>query len=111
MIFARGGQITVDSLPAEIRDAVGTLNEQVPLTKGRLAERKGKANGKILDLERNFLLNLIEKSGGNISEAARDRNLVENPVGRKITQSDTEKIFSQRDPFGRVPQRSGAATL
>lgn len=85
MIFARGRQITIDSLPAEIRDAVGPLNEQTPLTKEDLQKEKVRRTEKVLlDLERNFLLNLIEKSQGNISEAARtsgyDRRQIQNLV-------------------------------
>ena len=85
MIFARGGQITIDSLPAEIRDSVGPLTEHVPATKEELQKEKLRSTEKVLmDLERQFLLNLIEKSGGNISEAARtsgyDRRQIQNLV-------------------------------
>ena len=70
MIIARNGRITVDSLPAEIRDAVEPPTD--PLTKEDLQKEKVRRTEKVsLDLERNFLLNLIEKSGANISEAAR----------------------------------------
>ncbi len=85
MIFAKGGQITVDSLPAEIRDSVGPLTEHVPATKEELQKEKGRRTEKVLmDLERTFLLNLIEKSRGNISEAARmsgyDRRQIQNLI-------------------------------
>ena len=85
MIFARGGQITTDSLPAEIRDSVGPLTENVPATKEELQKEKVRRTEKVLvDLERQFLLNLIEKSDGNISEAARasgyDRRQIQNLV-------------------------------
>ncbi len=85
MIFARGGQITIDSLPAEIRESVGPLTEHVPATKEELQKEKLRRTEKVLmDLERQFLLNLIEKSGGNISEAARtsgyDRRQIQNLV-------------------------------
>ncbi|MCL4538294.1 MAG: sigma-54 dependent transcriptional regulator [Bacteroidetes bacterium] len=85
MIFARGGQITIDSLPAEIRESVGPLTENVPATKEELQKEKVRRTEKVLmDLERQFLLNLIEKSGGNISEAARtsgyDRRQIQNLI-------------------------------
>ncbi len=85
MIFARGGQITIDSLPAEIRESVGPLTEHVPATKEELQKEKlGRTEKVLMDLERQFLLNLIEKSGGNISEAARtsgyDRRQIQNLV-------------------------------
>ncbi len=85
MIFARGGQITVDSLPAEIRDSVGLPDERVPMTKEELQKEKLRRTERVLlDLERKFLLNLIEKSGGNVSEAARasgyDRRQIQNLI-------------------------------
>ncbi len=85
MIFARGGQITADSLPSEIRDSVGPIMERVPSTKEELQKEKVRRTEKVLmDLERNFLLSLIETAGGNISEAARisgyDRRQIQNLV-------------------------------
>ncbi len=85
MIFARGGQVTVDSLPAEIRESAGPVTEQIPSTKEDLQKEKIRRTEKVLmDLERHFLLNLMEKSGGNISEAARmsgyDRRQIQNLV-------------------------------
>ena len=85
MIFAKGEQIAVDSLPSEIREAVGPLAEQIPLTKEEFQKEKMRRTETVLlDLERRFLLNLIEKSGGNISEAARasgyDRRQIQNLI-------------------------------
>jgi two-component system NtrC family response regulator len=85
MIFARGAQITIDSLPAEIRESVGPLRDRVPATKEELQKEKVRRTEKVLmDLERTFLLSLIEQSGGNISEAARtsgyDRRQIQNLI-------------------------------
>ena len=85
MIFTRGGQITADSLPAEIRESVGPVTDHVPSTKEELQKEKIKRTEKVLmDLERSFLVKLIEDTGGNISEAARrsgyDRRQLQNLV-------------------------------
>ncbi|MGC8595908.1 MAG: sigma-54-dependent transcriptional regulator [Candidatus Kryptoniota bacterium] len=72
VIFARDEKLTVDSIPQEIRDSVGQIVEQIPITKDELQKEKIRRTEKIvLELERKFLTSLIEKSGGNISEAAR----------------------------------------
>ncbi len=95
MIFTRGGQITADSLPSEIREAVGAVTDYVPSTKEELQKEKIKRTEKVLmDLERSFLLKLIEDAGGNISEAARlsgyDRRQLQNLI--KKHQLDMTKL-------------------
>ena len=85
MIFARGGQITADSLPAEIRASAGAVADYVPSTKDELQKEKVRRTEKLLmDLERSFLMKLIEAAGGNISEAARisgyDRRQLQNLI-------------------------------
>ncbi len=83
LIFTRSETITAGNLPVEIRDSVGLLDEHVPSTKEELQKEKVRRTEKVLaDLERSFLLNLISKAGGNISEAARlsgyDRRQLQN---------------------------------
>ncbi len=85
MIFARAGQITADSLPAEIRESAGAVADYVPSTKDELQKEKVRRTEKLLmDLERSFLMKLIEAAGGNISEAARisgyDRRQLQNLI-------------------------------
>ncbi len=95
MIFTRGGQLTAASLHSEIREAVGAVTDYVPSTKEELQKEKIKRTEKVLmDLERSFLLKLIEDAGGNISEAARlsgyDRRQLQNLI--KKHQLDMTKL-------------------
>jgi Response regulator containing CheY-like receiver, AAA-type ATPase, and DNA-binding domains len=85
IIFARGEKLTVESIPKEIIDFVRSTMEQLPATKDELQREKVKRTEKIImELERKFLINLIEKSKGNISEAARmsgyDRRQIQNLI-------------------------------
>ncbi len=95
MIFTRGGQITADSLPSEIREAVGALAEYIPSTKDELQKEKIKRTEKVLtELERSFIVKVIDAAGGNISEAARisgyDRRQLQNLI--KKHQLDRTKL-------------------
>jgi len=85
IIFAREEKLTVESIPKEIIDFVRSTMEQLPATKDELQREKVKRTEKIImELERKFLINLIEKSKGNISEAARmsgyDRRQIQNLI-------------------------------
>jgi len=72
IIFARDEKLTVESIPKEIVDLAQSTMEQLPVTKDELQREKVRRTEKItMELERKFLINLIEKSHGNISEAAR----------------------------------------
>ena len=67
----------------------------MPSTKDELQKEKVRRTEKVLmDIERTFLLNLIEKSGGNISEAARtsgyNRRQIQNLV--KKHEIDLSKL-------------------
>jgi DNA-binding NtrC family response regulator len=72
MIFVQDERITVDSLPQEVKDSVREVMEHIPATKDELQKEKVKRTERIImELERKFLAALIEKTDGNISEAAR----------------------------------------
>lgn len=83
MIFTRKNQITADVLPKEIRQQIELGKRKSPVTKEELQKEKIMRTEKIIsDLEYRFLDYLLQKTRGNISEAARtsgyDRRQIQN---------------------------------
>jgi len=85
IIFSETDTITPGVLPKEIIRQVETIKTTVPVTKVELQEEKIRRTEKILsELEYEFLTSLLEKTHGNISEAARisgyDRRQIQNLI-------------------------------
>ncbi len=83
MIFAQGDTITSDVLPSEIVQSVEENSNQIPQTKEELQREKQLRYQKInAQLEYAFLKNALQKTHGNVSEAARitgyDRRQIQN---------------------------------
>lgn len=67
LIFAVDGKITKENLPPELLNG----NSKFPLTKGAFQRIKQEKTDKIIaNLEIQFLTNLLNKSGGNVTKAA-----------------------------------------
>ena len=85
MIFTQSDVITVQALPEEIRQYNAHRSEAFPLTKQAFQELKNQEVENILNkLEYEFLTHLLQKTRGNISEAARqsgyDRRQLQNLI-------------------------------
>ena len=83
MIFTQTDTITAKVLPEEIRLQAQEKAGNVPLTKMELQEEKNRQTEKITNgLEYRFLTQVLKKTKGNISEAARisgyDRRQIQN---------------------------------
>jgi len=94
MIFAQNGIITPAVLPEEILTYQGSAS--TPLTKTDLQIEKNRRTEKIItDLERQFLTRVLQKTHGNISEAARlsgyDRRQIQNLIKKHRINSEDFK--------------------
>lgn len=94
MIFAQNGIITPAVLPEEILAYQGSAS--TPLTKTDLQIEKNRRTEKIItDLERQFLTRVLQKTHGNISEAARlsgyDRRQIQNLLKKHRMNSEDFK--------------------
>ena len=75
MIFASGDTITPDVLPREIVHSVEMISNWIPQTKEELQKEKRLRYQEIdSELEYAFLKNTLQKTHGNVSEAARQTN-------------------------------------
>jgi Nif-specific regulatory protein len=84
IIFLEGDVIGLEDLPPEVRTSgsdgqAGASDKPVPLTKSELKDLK-------VRLDRTFLVNLLEKTGGNVMQAARlsgmDRSQLHHMISR-----------------------------
>ncbi len=99
IIFSKDGRITPDLLPDEIlsqwkEEVVEPVEEEfIPLTKDELKLEKQRRTERILnDLERKFLVKLLETTKGNISHAAEisgyDRRQIQNLLKKHDIQAE-----------------------
>jgi len=87
MIFSQGNILTRNSLPEELKTSSLPSNFSIPHTKEELQQCKKQKYYEIdADLEYGFLSDIMKKTAGNISEAARlagyDRRQIQNMLNK-----------------------------
>jgi two-component system response regulator HydG len=76
VVLGRGDRLTARDVPANIREAA----------KGRLPPRGGLAAGTLADTEREKILAVLQRCGGNVTDAARELSISRRTLHRKLNE-------------------------
>jgi DNA-binding NtrC family response regulator len=69
VVFARDDLVDVDMLPPEIKSSGGTVTEKT--TETRIPKTRSELKAEKAKLDKLFIVSLLEKTGGNVMQAAR----------------------------------------
>ena len=102
MIFTHGDTITPNALPKEIVNSVETTQNTVPQTKEELQREKHLRYQQInSELEYTFLKNILRRTAGNISAAARlsgyDRRQIQNLLKKYQINPENFRRFREAE--------------